>query len=75
MNTCKEQTIEMQLQRIAWYSNYVDLFTRIIQEIIENGEPNLKPSDLPNLINLTTKYTRRLRTQILHLETNWEFYN
>lgn len=73
MNIRKEQTIDMHIQKIVFYSTYVDCLSRIIRELIENGDGNIKPSDLPNLTLLLSKMAYRLRLNIMNMSRDWEF--
>jgi len=75
MNTRKIQTMEMHIQRIIFYSIYVDCFARLINELIENGDENLKPSDLPNLSLMLSKFALRLRICCSKMGNDWEFLN
>ena len=38
MNIKKQQKMDMYIQKISWYTTYIDCFTRIINSFIENGE-------------------------------------
>lgn len=73
MNTKKEQKMEMYIKKISWYSTYIDCFTRIINEFIENGDDNIKPYDIPNLMELNTILTYRLHNIIAKMKSDWEF--
>jgi hypothetical protein len=73
MNIQKQQKIDMYLQKISWYVIYVDCLSRLIRELIENGDDNLKPTDLPNLSLLLEKLSYRLRIIISHITSEWEF--
>ena len=73
MNIKKEQAIEIYLQKIVLYSIYVDCFSRIVREFIENGDANMLPSDLPNLTALLSKLAFRLRSIIMKMNSDWEF--
>ena len=74
MNNRKYDLIRMKMESIAWYSIYVDCLSRLINEIIENGENNLKPNDLPNLCELLSKLAFRLNKKILNVKCDIEFY-
>ena len=73
MSIRKSQAMEMHLQKVVLYSIYVDCFSRIIREFIENGESNMLPSDLPNLAVLLSKLAYRLRLNIMKMSSDWEF--
>ena len=73
MNNRKIQTIDMHIQKIIFYSTYVDCLSRLIQELIENGDSNLKPTDLPNLTVLLSKFALRLKVCCSKMECDWEF--
>lgn len=73
MNIKKEQKMNMYMQKIAWYSTYIDCFTRIINEFLENGDDNINPSDIPNLMEFNTKLTNRLYKTVLKMKADWEF--
>ena len=73
MNIKKEQKIDMYIRKIAWYSTYTECFTRVINEFIENGESNLKPCDVPNLMEFNTRLLCRLNRIIMNMKTDWEF--
>ena len=73
MYTKKEHAISMHLEKISYYACYVDCFTRIINEFIENGDENLKTADIPNLSNLSTKFARHLYKNVLNLKRDFEF--
>ena len=73
MNTKTEQKMDMYIAKINWYITYIDCFTRIINEFIENGEGNLNQNDIPNLMEFNTKLTNRLYKIVMHLKSDWEF--
>ncbi len=73
MNIKKIQTMDMHIQKIIFYSTYVDCLSRLIQELIENGNSNLKPNDLPNLTALLSKFSLRLKVCCSKMERDWEF--
>ena len=73
MNLRTQQEIDMYMQKVTWYSVYVDCLSRLIHELIENGNENLKPADLPNLSVLLEKLSYRLRILILKMASKWEF--
>lgn len=73
MNIKKIQTIDMHIQKIIFYSTYVDCLSRLIHELIENGDDNLQPSDLPNLSVLLTKFAYRLKSCCSKMNKDWEF--
>jgi hypothetical protein len=61
------------MERVAWYSCYVDVFARLICEFIENGDDNIKPTDLPNLSVILSKMAFRLHKNILDIKRDIEF--
>lgn len=73
MKIQKEQKMDMYLKKISWYSTYIDCLTRIVNVFIENGESNIKPNDIPNLMELNSKLTNRLFKIILNMKSDWEF--
>ena len=73
MNTQKEQKMQIYIEKINKYSMYVDCFTRIINEFMENGDDNIKPYDIPNLMELNTKLTFRLHNIVSKMKSDWEF--
>ena len=73
MNIRKIQTLDMHIQKILFYSIYVDCLSRLINELIENGDTNLKPTDLPNLSVLLSKFALRLEMCCSKLQNDWEF--
>ena len=73
MNNRKFQTMDMHIQKIIFYSTYVDCLSRLIQELIENGDSNLKPTDLPNLTVLLSKFSLRLKVCCSKMESDWDF--
>ena len=73
MSIRKNQTMDMHLQKIVFYSTYVDCLSRIIREFIENGDDNVLPTDLPNLTVLLSKMAYRLRLNIMKMNSDWEF--
>ena len=73
MNIRKNQTMDMHLQKVVFYSTYVDCLSRIIREFIENGDINMLPTDLPNLVVLLSKMAYRLRLNIMKMKSDWEF--
>ena len=73
MNIKKIQTMEMHIQRITFYSTYVDCLSRLVNELIENGDDNLRPSDLPNLSVLLTKFAYRLKSCCSKMNQDLEF--
>ena len=75
MKVQTEQKIDMLIYRISWYSVYVDCFSRILNEFIQNGDSNLNPNDVPNLSEYLTKMTTRLYQNILQLKNIREFEN
>ena len=70
----KIQVMDMHLKRISNYSSYIDSFTRILREFIENGDYNIKPIDTVNLAVLLEKYSHRLHLCVLNTLSDWEFY-
>ena len=73
MNIRKLQAIDMHLDSLVWYSCYVDCLTRVLTEFIENGDSNLKPTDMPNLMELLAKFTHRMHKKLMQMKTDWEF--
>ncbi len=73
MNIKKQQKMDMYIQKISWYTTYIDCFTRIINSFIENGEENIEPCDIPNLMEFNTKLTNRLYKIVLKMKADWEF--
>jgi hypothetical protein len=73
MNIRKEQTMDMYIEKIVLYSTYVDCLARVIRELIENGDDNFKPTDLPNLTVLLSKLACRLRYSVSGMNRDWEF--
>ena len=73
MNIRKAQAMDMHIQKIILYSIYVDCFARLINKLIENGDDNLKPTDLPNLTVLLSKFALRLIICCSNMEKDWEF--
>ncbi len=73
MSIQKEQKIDMYLEKLSIYSNYVSCLTRVILELIENGYSNLKPTDIAYLANLLNTYSNMLHTKIMRMKTSWEF--
>ena len=73
MNIKKIQTIDMHLESLLWHSCYVDCLTRVLTEFIENGDSNLKASDIPNLMELLTKFAHRLHKKLMKMKSDWEF--
>jgi hypothetical protein len=73
MSIRKNQTMDMHLQKVVFYSTYVDCLSRIVRELIENGDDNMLPTDLPNLTVLLSKMAYRLRLNIMKMNSDWEF--
>lgn len=73
MSIRKNQTMDMHLQKVVFYSTYVDCLSRIVREFIENGDDNMLPTDLPNLTVLLSKMAYRLRLNIMKMNNDWEF--
>ena len=65
--------MDMHLQKVVFYSTYVDCLPRIVREFIENGDDNMLPTDLPNLTVLLSKMAYRLRLNIMKMNSDWEF--
>ncbi len=65
--------MDMYIQKMSWYITYIDCFTRIINNFIENGDSNIEPYDVPNLMELNTKLTRRLYKIVMSMKADWEF--
>lgn len=70
----KIQIMNVHLKRISYYSSYIDSFTRILREFLENGDYNIKPIDTIHLAVLLEKYSHRLHLCILNTLSDWEFY-
>ena len=73
MNIKTEQKMDMYFQKIIFYSIYVDCLSRVVCELIENGDDNFEPADLPNLSVLLKKLSQRLRYLIMKMASDWEF--
>ncbi len=73
MDKYYEDKISMKLDRISWYSRYVDCFSRILNDYIENGVSNISPCDIPNLSELLAGFSKRLNRKIIELKSDWEF--
>ena len=73
MNIKKQQKMDMYIEKISWYTTYIDCFTRIITNFIENGEENIEPCDVPNILELNTKLTHRLHKIVMSMKADWEF--
>ena len=65
--------MDMYIEKISWYTTYLDCFTRIINNFIENGEENIESYDVPNLMELNTKFTHRLHKIVMNMKADWEF--
>ena len=57
MSMQKQQRMNMHFEKITLYSAYVSCLTRVIHDFIDNGNNGLKPTDIPNLMNLLLRYT------------------
>ena len=75
MNQRKIDKIDAHMKKILMYSCYIDCFTRILNELIQNGDGNIQPYDIPNLSEILTKLVYRQRNIIVHMATDWEFAN
>ena len=74
MKVSKIQKMDIHIQKLVWYSIYVDSFVRMLREFVENGtEANLESSDVPNLLALTNKFAKRLRIIAMQTAHDWEF--
>ena len=73
MNIKKEQKFDMYIEKISWYSTYIDCFTRVINNFLENGDEKVEPCDIPKLMELNTKLTHRLHKIVMKIKTDWEF--
>ena len=73
MNIQKEQKMDMYIRKLAWYSTYIDCFTRVINGFIESGDCDIQPNDVPNLMEFNTKLTHRLHNIVMRMKTDWEF--
>lgn len=56
------------LNKISWYSIYVDCFSRIISEMQTCGDYDYAPTDFPNMILLLEKYSKLLRKNVAEIE-------
>ena len=65
--------MDMHIQKIVFYCTYVDCLTRVIKEFIENGDDNIQPYDVSNLVELLSKMTCRLKCHISNMSKDWEF--
>ena len=74
MNKKQFKEIEKYMSKIIWYATYVDCFNRILYEFILNGEGNCLPCDIPNLIELSAKYSRRLYIFSTKISAKLEFH-
>ena len=61
------------INKINWYSTYIDCFSRIISEIGVNQSGNFISSDLPNMILILEKYSKKLRKHVIEMENFVEF--
>lgn len=73
MNSKKYNLLNMYIEKIKWYSMYVDCLGRILNDYIQNGDYNIKPCDVPNLSVLLSKYMDLLYSNINSLAREWEF--
>ncbi|MBR1942123.1 hypothetical protein IJ843_00130 [bacterium] len=73
MSMQKQQRMNMHFEKITLYSAYVSCLTRVIHDFIDNGNNGLKPTDIPNLMNLLLRYTDVLHSRNLKLKGDWEF--
>ena len=73
MDINTEQKMDMFFKKIGFYVTYVDCLSRLIRELIENGDDNFKPTDLPNLSVLLEKMSFRLKFLISKMASDWEF--
>jgi len=73
MRIQKEQKMDMYFEKLSLYSNYVSCLSRVILEFIENGDSNLKPTDITYLANLLDTYSNMLHSKIMRMKTSWEF--
>ena len=69
----KKRKISYYLNKVNWYSTYVDCFSRIILEMKMGGECNFLPCDFANMTTILEKYSRLLRKYYMELETTLEF--
>ena len=74
MKPNKYNIICSHIQRLSWYSVYVDCFMRILNEFLTNGDSNLKPTDVQNLSELLAALARQQKIITSKLLTDWEFY-
>ena len=73
MNIKKQQKMDMYVERLSWYSTYVDCFTRVVNNFIENDDGNIEPRDVANIMELNTKFTHRLYKMVMKMKSDWEF--
>ena len=73
MKTFVQNKITMYLDKISLYSNYADCLSRILNDYIQNGDDNIKPTDISNLAELLTKLSSRLNYNVNCLKQEWEF--
>ena len=66
--------MNMHIEKIKFYSLYVDSISRIINDYMLNGDENLKSYDVPNLMELLTIFSHALRIKVLQMYNDWEFY-
>ena len=58
--------------KTLFYGKYCGCFSRIIHELILNGDDNFKSTDLPNMLELLTKYHNKLYKNLVELEYAFE---
>ena len=54
--------------KALFYSRYCDCFSRVVYELILNGDDNFYPTDLPNIIEILMRYNNKLYKNIMELE-------
>lgn len=74
MDYRKYNLMNMHIEKIKFYSLYVDSISRIINDYMLNGDENLKSYDVPNLMELLTIFSHALRIKVLQMYNDWEFY-
>ena len=68
-----KKKINYYLNKISWYSTYIDCFSRIISEIGVNNSGNYIPSDFSNMVLILEKYSKMLRKYVSQMESYMEF--
>ena len=73
MKSNKMDIMDMNIQKLSNYSSYVDTFSRMVHNFIENGLDSIKYNDLVNTTFLLEKYSHILHTSIIKTKKDWEF--